>query len=200
MKARVCTCPRKGCEIHDAPAPEKRYPYTVARQVAEDIVAVLSPACVRIEIAGSLRRRKPDVGDIEILFVPAMGTAPSREFFSSDVAFNLADARITEMESRAMLEKRRNSKGSTMFGEKNKLMRHAASGISVDLFTATMDNWWNYLVCRTGPAELNARIAGEAKRIGWKWSPYSSGFHTLDNRQEARMESEEDVFSFIGIP
>lgn len=37
-----------------------------------------------------------------------------------------------------------------MYGSKNKLMRHRASGIPVDLFSATTANWFNYLVCRTG--------------------------------------------------
>jgi DNA polymerase/3'-5' exonuclease PolX len=79
-------------------------------------------------------------------------------------------------------------------------MRHVASGIPVDLFAATEENWFNYLVCRTGPAELNQRIAGEAKRIGWKWHPYGLGFTALDNGQESRVECEQDVFDFVGIP
>jgi DNA polymerase/3'-5' exonuclease PolX len=31
------------------------------------------PRCERIEIAGSLRRGKPNVGDIEIFYVPRIG-------------------------------------------------------------------------------------------------------------------------------
>ena len=37
-----------------------------------------------------------------------------------------------------------------------------ASGIPVDFFATTEEAWFNYLVCRTGPAELNTRIASAA--------------------------------------
>jgi DNA polymerase/3'-5' exonuclease PolX len=104
------------------------------------------------------------------------------------------------METIGILSRRLNSKGAETFGPLNKLMRHVASGIPVDLFAATPENWFNYLVCRTGPAELNARIAGEAKRIGWKWHPYGSGFTALDNGQESLVECERDVFDFVGLP
>ena len=41
-----------------------------ARDIAEKIEAVLESSCERIMIAGSIRRRKPDVGDIELLCIP----------------------------------------------------------------------------------------------------------------------------------
>lgn len=197
MKALACTCPAKGCAIHDRPAPERRYPWAVAMQIAEEIVYSLGPGCERIEIAGSLRRKKPDVGDIEILYIPTTQEEPDG-LFGSRVT-SLADGRIEGLIRALILEKRHNAKGAEMFGEKNKLLRHVASGIPVDLFAATADNWWNYLVCRTGPAELNQRIAGEAKRIGWKWHPYGSGFTTQDG-SEFRVDQERDVFEFVGLP
>lgn len=40
--------------------------------MAEAIVGGLQPACERIEIAGSLRRRKAEVGDIEIIAAPKL--------------------------------------------------------------------------------------------------------------------------------
>lgn len=47
-------------------------PYNQVNTVASTIVEALAPACHRIEIAGSLRRRKPMVGDIEIVAIPIM--------------------------------------------------------------------------------------------------------------------------------
>ncbi|MDP2873417.1 MAG: hypothetical protein Q8P31_12890, partial [Bacillota bacterium] len=41
-----------------------------ARVIAEELKMLLEPGCARIEIAGSIRRRKPDPGDIELLFIP----------------------------------------------------------------------------------------------------------------------------------
>ena len=52
---------------------KQRWPATTARKVADALAAELTPRCERIEIAGSLRRGKADVGDIEILYVPRIG-------------------------------------------------------------------------------------------------------------------------------
>src|SRR5438105_60329 len=41
-----------------------------AERIAAAIVADLAPSCARIQVAGSVRRRKELVGDIEIVAVP----------------------------------------------------------------------------------------------------------------------------------
>lgn len=178
----------------------ERFPWARAKIIAEELCYLLKPACARIEIAGSLRRHKPDVGDIEILYIPFIRTGPNPADLFGTLQVNLADRRIHELEAARILERRKNALGRESFGELNKLVRHVVSGIPVDLFTATQENWFNYLVCRTGPAELNARIATEAQRIGWKWNPYGCGFTALDNGQVAKVECEKDVFDFVGIP
>jgi DNA polymerase/3'-5' exonuclease PolX len=47
-----------------------RYPLEIAEQIAARHIERLSPFCERIEIAGSIRRRKAEVGDIEIVAQP----------------------------------------------------------------------------------------------------------------------------------
>ena len=44
---------------------KKRWPRSEALVVAEEIISRLTSCCKRIAIAGSLRRGKSDVGDIE---------------------------------------------------------------------------------------------------------------------------------------
>jgi DNA polymerase/3'-5' exonuclease PolX len=179
---------------------EQRYEWGKAHAVAEEVCAQLRPGCLRIEIAGSLRRMKPDVGDIEILYIPIMQAAKDPEDLFAMQSVDCAEDGIRVMVATGILERRLNTLGRETYGPLNKLMLHVASGIPIDLFAATEENWFNYLVCRTGPADLNARIATAAQSIGWKWKPYSCGFLELDNGQVARMESEEDVFNFVGIP
>ena len=74
----------------------------------------------------------------------------------------------------------------------------------MDLFSGSEDKWWNYVVCRTGPYANNIRIPTAAKQRGWKWNPHSSGFSRAGpfagQREEHKVESEEDVFSFVGLP
>ncbi|MGN6643580.1 MAG: hypothetical protein ACTHKU_11340, partial [Verrucomicrobiota bacterium] len=78
------------------------------------------------------------------------------------------------------------------------LMRHKETGLPVDLFAATPENWFNYLVCRTGPADSNTRICMAAQARGWKWNPYGVGFSRGDEIQA--VASEEEVFAFVGLP
>ncbi|GAF93472.1 unnamed protein product, partial [marine sediment metagenome] len=44
--------------------------YEEAKQIADKYVELLRPMAKRIEIAGSIRREKPFVGDIEICMIP----------------------------------------------------------------------------------------------------------------------------------
>jgi len=53
---------------------KQKIPLYEAEQIAQRVIAVLAPHCERIEIAGSIRRRKPEVGDIEIVASPKIIT------------------------------------------------------------------------------------------------------------------------------
>ena len=54
----------------------ERWPLAKAEHWAGLIVDQLRPFCHRIEIAGSIRRRRPDVGDVEIVLVPKVEQRP----------------------------------------------------------------------------------------------------------------------------
>ena len=49
---------------------ERKWPLADAWMIAQRSVMLLMPLCQRVEIAGSIRRRKSEVGDIEIVCVP----------------------------------------------------------------------------------------------------------------------------------
>lgn len=155
-----------------------------------------------MEVVGSVRRRKPDCGDVELLYVPKFGPVPVKtDLFETNEQRNLTDLAIADLERTGILLRRLNSRGHETFGEKIKLMRHAETGIPIDLFSTNLESWWNYLVCRTGPAESNVRICMEANARGWRWAPYSPGYVRLDGGEpSAPMESEEDVFRFVNLP
>lgn len=189
-------------------ADKQRWPWEKANAVAEQLVRELAAGVFRVSVAGSIRRRKREVGDVEILYIPlCVMQADPASLFGEQVPVNLADGEIFRLEKTGVLARRKNVKGGEAFGEKNKLMLHVASGIPVDLFAATEENWFNYLVCRTGGAENNVAIASAAQRKGWKWNPYGAGFS-----QEAHqgpfgpvpekvhvVRSEEEVFAFVGL-
>ena len=51
-------------------AAEIKFPYAEAKHYADRVVQVLAPHCHRCEIAGSIRRCKAEVKDIEIVCIP----------------------------------------------------------------------------------------------------------------------------------
>lgn len=174
-----------------------RFPRAIAQAVAEELIAALAPACERIQYAGSLRREKPTVGDVELLFIPRIGLVPDGLFDLRPVP--ATDAVLDALLGANIIARRRNVRGAEMWGAKNKLAVHVASGIPVDLFAATPENWFNYLVCRTGPMESNVAIATAAQARGWKWNPYGPGF--TDHRGVTiAAGSERDVFALAGLP
>jgi DNA polymerase/3'-5' exonuclease PolX len=176
-----------------------RFKHAYAWVIAERLMKELEPACERIIIAGSLRRQKPDVGDIELVFVPKFAERPMPGDMFARYNANLADCEITRMVYDRTLEMRENKNGKVAFGEKNKLCRHVESGIPVDLFATTESKWFNTLVVRTGPKELNQRIAAIAQKGKARWNVYDVGF-TDEYHHVWPMRSEEDVFRFVGLP
>lgn len=47
-----------------------RVPLAEARAIANDVISQLGPHCSRIQVAGSIRRGKPTIGDIEVVCLP----------------------------------------------------------------------------------------------------------------------------------
>lgn len=174
---------------------KRRYPLKAAEHIANDLAEALAPFCERICVAGSIRRRRSHVGDIEIVYVPKW----TRDLLGAPMQ-SLADVAIEGIVAGGVLEPRPNKNGVPVWGSQNKLARHVESGIPVDLFSATQENWWNYLVCRTGPAESNVRIATAARQQGWQWNPYSEGFSHMTSSRTHAVTSEQEVFEFLKLP
>jgi DNA polymerase/3'-5' exonuclease PolX len=194
-----------------------KFPYHVAGPIARALLEDFKRFCehgglyggVYCMVAGSLRRLKSEVGDIELVYVPKIGMAqPQGEIFAKQM--NLVDRNIMDALDTGELVKRLNVNGNETFGGKIKLLTHVASGIPVDFFETTKESWWNYLVCRTGPKESNTRIAMAAQAMNpkWKWEPYSPGFkpvHADGDKQDfgrspIKVTSEREVFEFVGLP
>lgn len=175
-----------------------KHPRAAALAVAEEILGILEPVCARLIVAGSIRRRADLVGDVEIMFVPVFDLRKVDMFAFAEVC--LTAEVISKMIEDGRISKRLTEIGTTSWGLKNKLALHTASGIPVDLFSTTAENWPNYLACRTGPAESNVRICVEAEKRGWKWHPYGNGFTKINGSEPPYVVKEErDVFEFVGL-
>lgn len=181
---------------------KRKYPREHAELVAMHILRWLEPYCERIEVAGSIRRRKDHVGDIEIVYVPkTKKRLKEAALFEDQNVYeteNFADNAIASLVHLGKLRKRLNTQGHPSYGTKNKLMIAVKSGIPVDFFATTKEAWWNYLVCRTGGADTNTEIATAAQRKGWKWHPYKAGFTDAQGRL-VKVRSEREVFELAGL-
>ena len=163
---------------------------TKAREIAEELKSLLEPGCARIEIAGSIRRQKPEVGDIELLVIPKYGGLAC--------GVNMLDQQLIDLMLGGVLDYRLSKRGSRVYGPKNKLMVHVPSGFGVDIFSTTEECWVVSLVVRTGGAETNKRIATRAILKGWHFRAYGDGFDTPDGH--IICHSEQEVFEAVGLP
>ncbi|GAG03807.1 unnamed protein product, partial [marine sediment metagenome] len=109
---------------------------TEATKIAEEIKSWLSPYCQTIEIVGSVRRRKAEVGDVELLCIPLIEYENPQNYFQ-DIGIELPPT-VNKLDDEThrliyvgLLGYRLNSKGSRVYGKKNKLLIHVASGFPV---------------------------------------------------------------------
>jgi DNA polymerase (family 10) len=154
-----------------------------ASAIAEDLKRLLEPVCQKIVVAGSIRRTKRQVGDIELLVIPGA---------------NYLDRLLHELMMKGILAMRLNKRGSYTYGPKNKFLVHVPGGIGVDIFSTDEQCWWVSLAIRTGPKESNMAIAKAAMAKGWRLRGYGSGFSTPQGDVVCR--SERDVFELVGLP
>ena len=141
-----------------------------AQKVAVAIVKRLSPYCQKIEVAGSIRRRKPWVNDVDLVLIPndlwnlhhnIMGLGPVK-----------------------------------MSG--SKIMRVMVGDIQVDIYFATPETWATLLLIRTGSAQNNVRLASLAKKRGWHLAASGDGLFNESGERIAG-DSEESIYQALGL-
>jgi len=157
-----------------------------AKVIAENLKSLLAPVCEKIEVAGSIRRRKSEVGDIELLVIPKYVDGVDQ-----------LDREIGGLMIQGILGFRLNRRGNRIYGPENKLMVHI-NGIGVDIFSTDEQRWPVALVVRTGGKKTNIRIATAALRKGWRFHAYGSGFSSSDGEIVCR--SEQEVFEAVDLP
>ena len=134
-------------------------------RLAVGLRLALEPGCDRIEIAGSVRRGKPEVHDLEIV------ASPKTEFVATGNLFGeMSELEVDHFEPtlRDVIEN-----GPWEFdpvlkrnGPRYKRLRHARTGVSCDLFLVTPAGWGGAMAIRTGPAEFSQALVILALRQG----------------------------------
>ncbi len=180
---------------------KEKVPLADARNTAAALLRHLRKFCVRCKVAGSVRRKKPEVSDIEIVYVPKEERKEiSDQLFPHSQTVNLMDEEISKLVAAGLLRLRLNKHGRPIgAGRRNKFLVHVASGMPLDFFSCPLENWCNVLTCRTGSAESNERISNAALAGGYHWRTGGPGFEAMSDGGIIPVYSEEEVFAFVGL-
>jgi DNA polymerase/3'-5' exonuclease PolX len=157
-----------------------------ALEIAEATLERLRPHCHRCEIAGSIRRMKPEVKDIEIVAIPK--------------SFEVG---LLESGIASVVNTWECVKGHLLpFNGKGELpckytQRILPEGIKLDLFFANKLNWGYIYAIRTGSSDFSRKVLA----TGWVKQGYKGigGHLTLDGKI-VPVPEESDLFRILGIP
>jgi DNA polymerase/3'-5' exonuclease PolX len=167
-------------------ATSRVFPARVALAVARRLVDELRPACDRIEVAGSLRRQKDPVHDIDIVLLPKH--VPER--------FELGDSKPFERLLIQLVEKR--SLTPIRGKEKIKCFVATKTGVPIDVYVATRETWATLLLIRTGSKDHNIKLALRARELGMKLRASGDGIEDSTG-QLIRVHAEEEIFKLLRL-
>ena len=172
----------------------------IALTLAQQLQALVKPYVEQIAIVGSIRRLRPLVRDVELLYVPRR-TVLQYDLEGKPLEYqDECDLFLQGLLRDRMVELRKGENGLTAWGPKNKLTVHVETGIPVDFFATTKDCWWNSLVIRTGGKTTNLRLTAAARAKGYSLEAYGTGFRSLRGKPHVETHSEREVFEFAGLP
>ena len=155
----------------------------INRAEAESLFAQIVPqlgAYDRIELCGSYRRGKTDMGDLDIVIVPTNvvrhTTAGPRNLFDSlEQLFNTPDISDTRANVRGLID-----------------------GVQVEFYLCNVDNWGSNVQMWTGSMLHNIRLRARAKKLGFSLS--QNGARSLNNPLwVTQFATEESVYDFLGL-
>ena len=132
---------------------EKRA-HSEAMAAARDLIGEIEEHCERIEVAGSLRRAKPLVGDIELVAI----ARPWLNLLGEPCSDNCLDLWAYS----SMLTFSKNGNKYKQFA-----WVHEGNEYQIDLFVAMPDNWGLIQMIRTGSADFSKRMMTKRSWGGW---------------------------------
>jgi DNA polymerase/3'-5' exonuclease PolX len=176
---------------------EVHYRLALADQVAAHVIEVLTPCCEKIMVAGSVRRRKETVHDVDIVLWPKVDyvAAGQTDLFGEVktiarpvMLLNLLkdldwyDAPLQEAWPRILKLK----------------PVGAPVEVPVELYLTEPDgsNWGALLQMRTGDERFNIMLCQRAQRFGMK---YRAGYGVFQGDKRMDDGTEDGIFRTLGL-
>ena len=141
------------------------------QRVAEEVVKTLAPHCSRIEVAGSIRREKPVVKDIDLVVIPNDPWRLTNELIK------LGQVKMSG----------------------KKLVRVMLGLRQLDVYFADEETWATVLLIRTGSVENNIRLCSLAKKRGWRLAASGDGLFNEKGERIAG-DTEQSIYEALSLP
>ena len=175
-----------------------------ANRIAQELVDLLRPACQRIEVAGSIRRHKAMVHDIEIVAIASIEGQSKGDLWGTLEPVNLLTGpgglleRLGEQfPLRAVDVHRADGTVEQQVRQGQLYQAREYEGLPVDLFMVfDPDTWGTIFALRTGPGDWNTRLVTDCQR----YLRRVSGTMVYRAGQIVPCPEEDDFFHALGQP
>ena len=176
----------------------------VAQNIADNLIALLGPYCEKLNIAGSIRRQKPLVKDIELVCVP------KKVFIQTELFGNGIDLVVPEFKKTIEAASEKIVKGNIDGRYMQVILKN---GIVLDLFLPKLSDYYRQFAIRTGSGDYSRYIIASAwRKKGWCGTDsglrritdcYKNGTTWKCYNENAELppvwHSEEEFFDWLGV-
>lgn len=168
-------------------------PRTLAASIATEFLVELSPVCARIQIAGSIRREKPEVGNVDLLAIPSVIRVQDFSGQAGLLEENLLDVKLSRLYARGLFTVQSN-------GPRVKRLMRKVDGhtVPVTIRISDEESWWTSLLITTGSHGHNVSLSCRALDRGMRLRSDGSGLFEADGTRVV-VQSEEEIFTVLGV-
>lgn len=156
-----------------------------ARYLADSIIAKLVPVTERCMIGGSIRRKKNEVSDIDIILIP-------RRDEIKDM-FGIVIAREPCPEFIATINQWTKIKGDATGKYTQRLVK---GGHMVEFSICKPDNWGNITLIRTGDADFTHMIMKRVLKMGYR----QEDGYLWEDAKKIPLTDERQYFELLNLP
>lgn len=170
---------------------EKRIDRKIAEKIADELLVLMKQHFVKYEVCGSIRRRKPDVGDIDIVAIPKSSYSIGEETLSE---------LIKKIDPKGAEEAKKLGKSAAKrFLNGELVKRFEFNSMSVDLYLADEKTFGTLVLIRTGSKEHNIKLTSIARQKGLKLFASGKGLCEIDRDENITKIISTDENEILAI-
>jgi len=158
-------------------------PLEEAQPIVNRLIERFTPVCERVQVAGSVRRQKPMVGDLEVVVIPK-----GEEL----------NQLLAEWMAKGIIRHRPDKK----WGKKYKSFHFDVGErtVQADVWIQSPETWGVNMMIRTGSATFTKNMVRQKSEGGWKpdWFEVKDARGWQDG-EAVQTPEEEDIFKLWGM-